>query len=274
MSNIFNENKAPETQEQTNISNTAVANPSVNSSSFDDLLGMITNEQGERKYKDVPTALNGLQHSQQYISTLKSENAKLMQELENLRVEVGKVRELEETLRTLTSSTQVPKQETPQGLDEKSVADLVNRTLSQREIEAIQKSNLSQVVSAVQSKFGAEAENKFYGRARELGMSNEEINSLAARSPQAVLSLLGIAGVEQKTEMFTAPSKQSLNTESYQPATETFVKPNKGVLIGASTQQLIAESQNSRKLVDELHSKGLTTYDLTNPKEYFKYFGN
>lgn len=271
--NLF-QNNNPATQE-TQANNGAAPVASVqNTPSFEDLLGMITNEQGEKKYKDVPTALHGLQASQQFISTLKSENATLKQQVEQLNAQVAKINELEETIRTLTASPTNSSAPTVQKVvDEQSVAELVNRTLSQREMEVIQKTNINTVISAVQQKFGAESEKVFYSKATELGMSAQEMNSLAARSPQAVLNLLGIVSVERKNEPFTAPTKPSVSTSGYQPQPETYAKPSKGILLGATSQDLMVENQNSKKLVEELHSKGLTTYDLTDPKKYFEIFG-
>lgn len=233
---------------------------------------MITNEQGEKKYKDVTSALHGLQHSQSFISTLKNENAQLKQELERMNNEVVKIRELEETIRTLTSGQQAPAQQQQPVVDQQSVAELINQTLSQREQDAIRQANIRKVVASVQSQFGDKAEQTFYDKAKEVGMSAEAINSLAAQSPEAVFRLLGLSGVEQNKQAFTAPASPSINTLGYQPQPDTFIKPNSGVLLGATTEQLINESANARKLVDELHAKGLTTYDLTDPKVYKKYF--
>lgn len=267
--NIFGQQPAAPLE---NISAPASGGGVQNQSSFEDLLGMITNEQGEKKYKDVTSALHGLQHSQSFISTLKNENAQLKQELERMNNEVVKIRELEETIRTLTSGQQAPAKQQQPVVDQQSVAELINQTLSQRELDAIRQANIRKVVSSVQSKFGDKAEQTFYDKAKEVGMSAEAINSLAAQSPEAVFRLLGLEGVEQNKQTFTAPSTQSINTLGYQPQSDTFIKANAGVLLGATTEQLINESANARKLVDELHAKGLTTYDLTDPKVYKKYF--
>lgn len=266
--NIFGQQQ---TGQQTNTPVAANGGDVQNQSSFEDLLGMITNEQGEKKYRDVTSALHGLQHSQTFISTLKTENAQLKQELERLNSEVVKIRELEETIRTLTASQAAPVQQ-QQGLDQQSVAELINQTLSQREIEVIRQSNIKKVVSSVQSKFGDKAEQVFYDKAREVGMSAEAINSLAAQSPEAVFRLLGLERNEATTQSFTPPVTQSTNTLGYQPQADSFIKPTAGVLLGATTDQLINESANARKMVEELHAKGLTTYDLTDPKVYKKYF--
>lgn len=262
--NIFNQNQTTDSnQNQTNSSDT----------SFTDLLGSIKNERGEPKYKDVQTALQALQHSQEFIPQLKTEKEQLEIELANLKKEVERLKTVDETVSRLTSpqSQQTTQQST--GLSAEDVTNLVSQALSRKESEAVQKANLNTVVSQLQEVFGKDAETNFYSKAKELGMSVEEMNSLAAKSPQAVFKILGI----EKKAVQSTPSlstKPSLNTDGYQPQPTSFVGRNsKPVILGASTEELQQERDNSVKLVEELHNQGLSTYDLTDPKTYYKYFG-
>ena len=247
------------------------ATPNVQTpNSFEDLLGMVTNELGERKYKDVPSALQGLQHAQGFIGQLKSELATLKSENEALRIQVERIKELENTVQTLTASVKAPPAE-PQAavLDEVALTNLLEKTLTQREIQARRQQNITKVVTEVKSKFGDKAEEVFYGKAKELGMSVEEVNELASKSPQAVLGLLGIA---QASSDYKPPVSAGTNTAGYTPPSDSFVKANKGSLLGASYQDLVLEKQNSSKMVEELAAKGLSISDLTDPKVYFKHF--
>lgn len=246
--------------------NTATSQPDT---SFAHLLGDIKNEKGEAKYRDLPTALDALKHSQEYIPQLKTENETLKQELQRLREEADRLKIVEESLERLSSKQTQPAQ--PQGLDEKSIADLVTRTLSQREVEAQRSANIQTVVNAMKNSLGENAEREFYSKAAELGMSKEQVNQLSADSPSVVLKLFG---VEQKQgTKSVSPTVSSLNTSGYQQKPDSFVKKNdKNVLIGATSQDLINEARNSKQLVDELHAQGLTTYDLSDPKQFFKHF--
>lgn len=240
--------------------------------SFEDLLGMVTNEHGERKYRDVPSALQGLQHAQSFISQLKSEMATLKAENESLRIQAEKIKELEATIQTLSSNarTQTVSEPTSVALDEESLASLLEKTLTKREIEARRQANVTKVVSEVKNKFGDKAEEVFYGKAKELGMSVEEVNELASKSPQAVLGLLGINSVA--TEQFKAPVSTAVNTAGYSAPTDSYLKANKGALLGASYQDLVSEKQNASKMVEELAAQGLSISDLTDPKVFFKHF--
>lgn len=260
---IFNQN-----QQETPVNESVQKN----TPSFEDLLGMVTNEQGERKYKDVPSALQGLQHAQTFISQLKSEIATLKAENESLKIQAEKIRELENTVQTLSANTRNPQNTEPtEGkLDEATIADLLERTLTKREIEARRQANINKVVVEVKSKFGDKAEEVFYGKAKELGMSVEEVNELASKSPQAVLGLLGITATAN--EGFKAPTTSGVNTAGYTPPTDSYLKANKGALLGASYHDLVAEKNNATKMVEELAAQGLSISDLTNPKVFFKHF--
>lgn len=240
-----------------------------------DLLNGIKNERGEPKYKTLEDALLGLQHAQDYIPTLKKTLTEREQELENLRKEQNKIAELEASVRRL--SEQSGNEGTPpKSLTEQEVAALVAKsletTLTQREQQAIQKNNLNTVVSSLQSTFGDAAEAKYNEKAAEFGMSVAEFNALAARSPMIVLTALGVkASTNNNTQ---APNKGSVNSGGLQTPTETLVGRNKvPTLIGATTQDVQAESKRANQMVDELHKEGRSVHDLTDPKVYFKHFG-
>jgi len=263
--NIFNTNQTTDLNvTQTNSSDT----------SFTDLLGSIKNERGEPKYKDVQTALDALKHSQEFIPQLRTENEQLGLELANMKKEVERLKTVEDTVTRLTSTQTQQNTQHSNGLSADDVANLVSQTLSRKENEATQKANLNTVVSQLQIVYGKDAEMNFYSKAKELGMSIEEMNTLAAKSPPAVFKILGIENKQVSKGSQSLSTSPSLNTAGYQPQNESFVGRNKKpVILGASTEELNEERKNSIKLVDELHEQGLSTYDLTDPKAYFKFFG-
>lgn len=237
------------------------------------LLGSIKNERGEQKYRDINDAMTALQHSQEFIPTLKSQYEAEKAEAQRLREEVARLKTVEETVAALTLNRQEQQGTPPVAFDEKQIADLVNRTLTQRSEQATASSNLESVVASLQTAFGADAETKFYDKAKELGMTVAEMNTLAAKSPKAVLSMLGVNGQATPQRQPTVTTS-SVNTSAFQPNQETFVGRNsKTTLIGATTQDLQFESHNARKMVEELHAQGKSVHDLTDPKVYFKLFG-
>lgn len=266
---IFNNQNTPAPQDQNN----GGSNPPTPSSNdaLAHLLSGIKNERGEQKYKSVEDALNALKHSQDYIPQLSDKLRQQEQELAEAKAQAAKIAELENTLKALTQPSQTPaSQPAVQGLTAEEVAALVNKTLTQTQQAELAKNNLSSVVDTVRKEFGEKAEEVFYGKARDLGMSMEEINSLAARSPVAALKLLG---VDKGSPAPQPNSAGSINTSAFQPAADSLIgKNSKPTLVGATSEDLKAESLNARKMVEELHGQGLSIHDLTDPKVYFKHF--
>jgi len=270
---IFNDtNSDAPASNNDNVSNVVNA---PNDSELTNLLSGIKNERGEQKYKTLKDAIVGLQNAQEYIPDLKQTLINKDIEIEKLRADAKKVSDLEEAVRKLTDrgfDSGTP----PKSISEQDIADLVNRSLdsnlSQRDAIASQKANIKVVVDALQYTFGPDAEKKFYDKATELGMTVAEFNALAAKSPKMVLSTLGVTG-KQPTQSFT-PTQGSVNSQGFTPQSDSFVGRNKTPsLIGATTQDLHAESRKANQMVDELHKSGKSVYDLTDPKVYFKHFG-
>lgn len=268
--NIFNASSTPADAQVPAGSAPPASDSSVEA--YADLLGSIKNERGERKYKDVQAALEALKHSQEFIPQLKADKEANERRLAEVEAENQRLKTLEATLAALQSGN-APVQNTPapQGVNPDDVASLVNKALTQRENEARRASNLSQVVSAVREVFGADADKQFYQKAQEMGLSQMQVNNLAAESPQAVLNLFGLK--RNTSQPYQAPSQGTVNASSYQTPPQSFIGKNSSTaLIGATTSELRQEQDNAKKLVEELHGKGLTTYDLTDPKQYFKIF--
>lgn len=267
---IFNNQNPPPGDNQnnggSNTPNGGTPDPLVN------LLAGIKNDRGEQKYKSVEDALNALKHSQDYIPQLSDKLRQQEQELAEAKAAAAKISELERTLQSLTQNNTPPAPATPAsaGLSKEEIAELISNTLTTQQHAAVAKENLGKVVTTLTKSFGDKAEEVFYNKAKELGMSVVEINSLAAKSPQAAFKLLGLDGSPSAS---SAPNSGSINTGGFQPRQDSFVgKNSKPTLIGATTADLREETHNAKRMVDELHTQGLSVHDLTDPKVYFKHF--
>lgn len=266
---IFNQNTSTQTQ-TTPASNggTAPTNDQLTT-----LLAGIRNERGEQKYKTVEEALKALGHSQEFIPQLKNEKQELEQQLAQLKPIAEKVTQLEDVISKLTTQSGTQSQNTPSsaGLSEEQIATIVERELGRKEQEKFAKQNIDTVKNAVLAKYGDKAQEVFYKRASELGMSNEEFNILAARTPKAVLKLVGIDDVAPTRA--TGFTSSVVNTQSLPQTSESLIGANKkSVLIGATSNDLLQEKQNAKQMIAELEKNGLTVADLSDPKVYSKYF--
>lgn len=271
---IFEENKtSQETPENTKTESTANTPAPESTNPLEDLLKEVRNENGDPKYKTVEEALKALKHAQEYIPKVKEEKTQAERELEELRKEVERLQNLEETVLELT---QKQEQTSTNGvaLDEEGIAKLVEQTLTKKELEELHRKNQAEVVRVMSEKFGDEAEKVFYSKAQELGLSVEEMNALAARSAKSVLTLLGVTEtVAHQQTPKTSPTQGSVNTSAFQPNPQTYLGRETGsVLFGASTEDVKEAVKKAANLAEELAKNGLSTYDLTDPKVYNKYF--
>lgn len=272
---IFNGSQSSDTPANQNNSGGSNSTNSQSSDAVAHLLGSIKNEKGEQKYKTLEDAMKALQHSQNYIPELTSKLSQQEQELKDARAEASRIAELERSVLALTQPNNGNAATTANSsVSEEAIAEIVTRTLTRAQQADIQKKNVSDVVSAMQSKFGAEAEKVFYTKAQELGMTVQEFNAMAARTPKAVLELIGVKPTAQPSQGQPGSSTQSsVNSGAFAPAQQSFIGRNKTpTLIGATSKDLMNESQAAKKMVEELHAQGKSVHDLSDPKVYMTYF--
>ncbi len=266
---LFTQNTSTQTNTQATTSNVAAAPNTGND--YAHLLSAIKNERGEQKYASLEEALVGLQNAQTYIPTLKAEKAQHEQEIERLRAEVLRAKTIEETMSAFNSQQQTNAPQVQQVFDESKLADLVNQTLSKRQQADIEKSNQQMVVSTLQQSFGADAEKKFNEAATEMGLSREEMNSLAAKSPKLILTALGVKAQSNTNNVSTTSG--SVNTSAFTPQEPTLISRNPNTtMVGATTKDMQVSVDRARKMVDELHAKGMSAHDLSDPKIFNRYF--
>lgn len=237
------------------------------------LLAEIKNERGEQKYKDPLEGLNALKHSQEYISTLKEQNAARDRELAQLREQVTKFSGLEDTVRQLTQRKE-PTETPSQSFDEEKLAAVVAAQLQRANQEAQARANKEAVEQALTKQFGDKAKEVFYSKAQELGMAQEDMVTLASKSPQAVLTMLGVSEKVVHKQTTQAPAGTKVNTAalSVQPGSTYIGRETETIPIGGGLQQARVMMENAKAMVAELHEKGMTVDDLTIPSNYFKHF--
>ena len=113
-------------------------------------------------------------------------------------------------------------------LSEEDLKSLVERTLSERDKESVVKQNLDLVNGEMEKSYGTEANAILQEKSKELGISLQRMQEIAAESPTAFFSLLG----EQKKD-FKPMVQGSVRTE--------------GVNMQASTERDWSYYQNLRR---------------------------
>ena len=222
------------TQQETAPQQPAQPAPTASSDTvFADQLASIKNERGEPKYQDLPTALDALKHSQQYIPQLKQEVETLKQENERLKAQLEQQGTLEETIERLTSQRQeAPSHQEMQGLTPEQVQELLEQQLNQREQKQKAQTNAQKVEQALIQKYGDKAAEVARQKAQEMGIPVTKFSDLAAESPQMVLALFDVKPTPQGN-----PSSSSVNIPPVNPDKGyELEKPDKSLLSGASTK--------------------------------------
>jgi chromosome segregation ATPase len=181
-----------------------------------------------KKYNSVEDALKSVPHAQKHIQTLESELATLKEEL-------TKRKTAEELLDELKSGIQQPENTTQSvGIDQDKITELLNQTLESREKQAKAKANADSVARKFVEKYGDKAEEVYNRVAQESGLNAQQLNSLAASSPNIVLKLSGLEGSATPVGKPTSTvNTQALTGKADASTLSARVKP------GATTKDLI-----------------------------------
>jgi hypothetical protein len=223
----------------------------------EDLLKNIKNENGEQKYKDVLTALNALQHSQNFIQNLKQEKtgevAERDAQIAQLKLELEKRASVEDIVKSLTTPKPTNTQSTDPTpvnvVDEQKVLSLVEQALQRQSQQTLTQNNLAMVNKAITDKFGDKAKDKIKEVAAKVNTSTEQLQELAKNNPALVLSLFETVPVDK-----SIPTFKNSNELNLQP---TQAKP-RSVMKGGMSGKEVTEvwKQHGTKVLAEL---GLTT---------------
>jgi predicted nucleic acid-binding Zn-ribbon protein len=180
-----------------------------------------------KKYQSPEDALRSVPHAQKHIETLESELAQVKEEL-------TKRKTAQELLDEIKSGAQRVENTTPSAeVNQDTLEQLVSSTIERREQASKAKSNASEVASKFTQKYGETAQSAYNQIAKEAGLSVQQLNNLAATSPNAVLKLAGLNGAVTTT----TTSKGSINTQTLTgtPSDVTSAR----VPRGASTKDLV-----------------------------------
>lgn len=191
---------------------------------FADQLASIKNDQGSPKYSSVEDALKALQNSQEHIKKLEVEN-------QNMREKESESKAIDDILLALNSKKE-GSDDSQNRVDPEAIKKLVELTFSEKEKKMTAANNKKSVIESLAKKFGDKAEEKYLSRAQELGMSVEDMDSLAKQSPKAALAFF--SGMETAV---TKNITSSVNTTNFMKSPPQ--KP-KSVMFGASSEEMLS----------------------------------
>ena len=183
-----------------------------------------------KKYANAEEALRSVPHAQQHIKTLEEEMAQLKEELAKRKTTQELLDEIKSGVRPVENTTQEV------GLNQDTIMELVNNTLKRNEQKKTAQQNASQVAAKFNEKYGSNAETVYNSLAKDLNLTPQKLNELAATSPNLVLRL---ADLEPNVKTAVAKPQSSVNTEAFaqnKPPQEVSAR----VPRGAKTKDLVA----------------------------------
>lgn len=171
-------------------------------------------------WKDPEVLAKGKLEADAYIKNLE-------EQLANMREDLSKQDYAAQLLQQLEGKATAPTNEKPLesnnyktggtntegntnlAVSENDLKSLVEKTLTERENQATAKQNISVVDAALQETYGTEAHNVLVNKSKELGISLQRMQELAAESPSAFFTLIG-----EKQQTFKPITQGSVRTES------------------------------------------------------------
>lgn len=205
MTDVFDQNTETKTQ---------VA-PPLGSDPFADKLKAIVNDKGEPKYKDTQSALDALVASQEHIKRLEAEKAAEKVLIDNAVAEKARADALEEIVQRFSNNSQTPSRvETTTketAYDETAIVKTLETLLANKEAQTNAQKNTQAVTDSLVAKFGDVEKTKaaVAAKAKELGMTSQELGALSSKNPKAVLAWFGV-DAPTNTSQSVVPSQTSL----------------------------------------------------------------
>lgn len=186
----------------------------------------IVNEKGEPKYSNVEDAIKALKASQEHISTLESENSQLRERTQTSAT-------IEDIMAQL-DSTKNNTGDSQQNFSVEDITGLVEKTLVQRESQQQAMGNLGSVKGKLSETFGDKADEVYSSKAKDLGLSVEMLDHLAAISPKAVMEYFGTKGSATGKNI-----QSSVNTDAFQQYNQAPEKA-KPIMYGSNSEDIVS----------------------------------
>lgn len=169
-----------------------------------------------KKFKDDEALAKGKYESDAFIEQLQGE-------LSGIRQELDKRLTLEEVLSKINESKSNDSRSDPSGqienqdhgkaaLTQDEVLNLVRQTLSQEQQQAAAARNVDIVRNELSKAWGSSFPTKLKSVAGELGVSEQFLNDMAAKSPAAFLKLVNAEPTQRQP--FEAPVQSSVRMQS------------------------------------------------------------
>lgn len=179
-----------------------------------------------KKFKTVEDLAKGKAEADAFIAFKNREYDILKEDYLNLRKEHTAGSRLEDLI-TKLSLTQPPSSNEPPLENEEHKVPAYNpedidarvlETVSKLELQKKETSNFNEVQAKLQEKLGLNYENILKQQVAELGLSFDDVNTLAKKSPKAFFKTLGLEDNVRNDNSFNAPPRSQNRSDNFAPS--------------------------------------------------------
>lgn len=183
------------------------------------LRDQLTQKWKEKFPEAPPELIEAKVESDVYIKTIERQKDELRSDFLKAQEEIQARANLQELIDRLnqqaTPAAITPKPEekplqNPVDFDKLFEQKFEAKKLADREIE-----NFNRVQNKLRERFGNSAGSVLQEQAQTLGLSKEDVNSLAKKSPDAFFRMLGLD--QQKEDLFMAPPRSNVRSDHFAP---------------------------------------------------------
>jgi hypothetical protein len=177
-----------------------------------------------KKYKDQIELAKAAVYKDLHIQQIETENAELREEFSKLRKEHNSSASLAERIDQLiqlqqqkasSDNNNTVKAEDKQGIDPAQFDSLLDAKLTAREADRRARDNMNAVKKGLEAQFGNGYPTVLKQTVENLGLTVEDADALARKSPAAFFKTLGLE--PKAPEGFQAPPSSGRRTDSFAP---------------------------------------------------------
>ena len=178
------------------------------------------------KWKDKPAeeVLKAKIEADLHIKALEREKAELRQMYAEQREELLAKAKWDEYLDRVTKPENLPvantpaNEVTPKQFDPKEIESLFDQKLTQYEAQKTERENFNKVQTKLRERFGDNFTSVLKDQQAALGLSVEDVNTLAKKSPEAFFRMMGLN--DQPRSDYQSPPRSVQRNDSFAPKTQ------------------------------------------------------
>lgn len=172
-----------------------------------------------KKFQSPEDLARGKYEADQYIEILKKRQDEMREDYLKLRKENEDKAKLEdlikqmETQRLASSETTQANEDRKPAFDPAELDSLVSNKIQQHELQRRETDNFNTVMSKLRERYGNNYVSILQNKTEELGLSKDDVNTLARKSPKAFFNTLGLEQ-QQSQDVYSPPPRNQQRSDN------------------------------------------------------------